>query len=71
MDNKKLSYRAIAMVLGIISAATGFAGEATRVKASEVKIVYDTCVYPSSPALALGIVSATRIHHPWQQCKHR
>ncbi|KAL8256053.1 hypothetical protein R6Q59_031120 [Mikania micrantha] len=58
MDNKMLSYCAIAVVLGIIAAATGFAGEATRVKASEVNIVFDTCVYPSSPALALGIVSA-------------
>ncbi|KAI7742617.1 hypothetical protein M8C21_027187 [Ambrosia artemisiifolia] len=60
MDNKMLGYCAIALVLGVISAATGFAAEATRVKASEVVIdtVYDTCVYPSSPALALGIVSA-------------
>ncbi|KAJ9555382.1 hypothetical protein OSB04_009996 [Centaurea solstitialis] len=36
----------------------GFAGEATRVKASEIYIEDDTCVYPSSPALALGIVAA-------------
>ncbi|CAH1424795.1 unnamed protein product [Lactuca virosa] len=58
MDTKVAVYCAIAAVLGIISAATGFAGEATRVKASEVFIVLDSCVYPSSPALALGIISA-------------
>ncbi|KAI3823663.1 hypothetical protein L1987_05103 [Smallanthus sonchifolius] len=58
MENKVLGYCAIAAVLGIISAATGFAAEVTRVKASEIFILYDTCVYPSSPALALGIVSA-------------
>ncbi|MFS7913939.1 hypothetical protein Hanom_Chr02g00147601 [Helianthus anomalus] len=96
MENKMLGFCAIAVVLGIISAATGFAGEATRVKvtfftfimdtcvliyyevglfvfnntcivgiyicmqASEVIVDYinDACVYPSSPALALGIVSA-------------
>ncbi|KAF5818921.1 hypothetical protein HanXRQr2_Chr02g0071681 [Helianthus annuus] len=60
MENKMLGFCAIAAVLGIISAATGFAGEATRVKASEVIVDYidDTCLYPSSPALALGIVSA-------------
>ena len=27
-------------------------------QASEVYILLDTCIYPSSPALALGIVSA-------------
>ncbi|KAI3792527.1 hypothetical protein L2E82_06409 [Cichorium intybus] len=58
MESKFAGFCAIAAVLGIISAATGFAGEATKVKASEVYIEYDSCVYPSSPALALGIVSA-------------
>ncbi|PWA60425.1 hypothetical protein CTI12_AA381880 [Artemisia annua] len=58
MDNKVLGYCAVAAVLGIIAAATGFAAEVTKVKASEVYILLDTCIYPSSPALALGIVSA-------------
>ncbi|MFS8003676.1 putative modifying wall lignin-1/2 [Helianthus anomalus] len=58
MDNKVAGYCAVAAVLGILAAATGFAAEATKVKASEVYIVLDTCIYPSSPALALGIVSA-------------
>ncbi|CAI9288934.1 unnamed protein product [Lactuca saligna] len=58
MDSKVTVHCAIAAVLGIIAAATGFAGEVTRVKVSEVFMVLDSCVYPSSPALALGIVSA-------------
>lgn len=58
MESKDLLSCAIVAVLGIISAAMGFAGEATRVKVSEIYIVSDTCVYPSSPALALGIVAA-------------
>ncbi|KAL4592840.1 hypothetical protein LXL04_005846 [Taraxacum kok-saghyz] len=58
MDNRVLGFCAIAAVLGIISAATAFAAEVTKVKASEVYILYDLCVYPNSPALALGIVSA-------------
>ncbi|XP_023750578.1 protein MODIFYING WALL LIGNIN-1 [Lactuca sativa] len=58
MDSKVAVHCAIAAVLGIIAAATGFAGEATRVKVSEVFMVLDSCVYPNSPALALGIVSA-------------
>ncbi|CAH1451481.1 unnamed protein product [Lactuca virosa] len=56
MDSKVAVHCAIAAVLGIIAASTGFAGEATRV--SEVFMVLDSCVYPNSPALALGIVSA-------------
>ncbi|KAD4384726.1 hypothetical protein R6Q59_011125 [Mikania micrantha] len=58
MESKVSGYCAIAFILGIIAAATGFAGEATRVKAQDVSIAFDTCIYPSSPALALGIVSA-------------
>ncbi|CAI9288937.1 unnamed protein product [Lactuca saligna] len=58
MDCKVAVHCAIAAVLGIIAAATGFAGEVTRVKACEVIIKDYSCVYPSSPALVLGIVSA-------------
>ncbi|XP_076895993.1 uncharacterized protein LOC143548797 [Bidens hawaiensis] len=47
----------VAAILGVIAAATGFAGEVTKVKASEVHIVNGMRVYPKSPALALGIVS--------------
>ncbi|KAI3792523.1 hypothetical protein L2E82_06405 [Cichorium intybus] len=58
MESKMLGFCAVVAVLGIVSAATGFAGELTRVKASDIYIVGDSCVYPSSPALALGIISA-------------
>ncbi|CAI9288933.1 unnamed protein product [Lactuca saligna] len=58
MESKAVGFCAVVAVLGIIAAATGFAGEITRVKASEVYILGNACVYPSSPALALGIVAA-------------
>ncbi|KAG2709306.1 hypothetical protein I3760_05G232800 [Carya illinoinensis] len=46
--------------LGLLSAATGFAAEATRIKPSQVQIndrLYQ-CVYPRSPATALGSTAA-------------
>ncbi|XP_076947321.1 protein MODIFYING WALL LIGNIN-1-like [Bidens hawaiensis] len=58
MESKGVGFCSVVAVLGIISAATGLAGEFTRVKASDISIQDDSCVYPSSPALALGIVSA-------------
>ncbi|KAJ0615898.1 putative modifying wall lignin-1/2 [Helianthus annuus] len=58
MENKEVGFCAIVAVLGIISASSGFAAEFTRVKADDVSIDDDSCVYPSSPALALGIISA-------------
>ncbi|MBA0851185.1 hypothetical protein Goshw_014816, partial [Gossypium schwendimanii] len=59
--------------LGVLSAATGFAAEATRIKASEVKFVSTTqCSYPRSPALGLGLTAAAalliRISH-WSEVK--
>ncbi|KAJ9555384.1 hypothetical protein OSB04_009998 [Centaurea solstitialis] len=58
MESKAVGFCAVVAVLGIISAAAGFAGEATKVKANEVLAVGGSCVYPSSPALALGIIAA-------------
>ncbi|PWA95501.1 hypothetical protein CTI12_AA049970 [Artemisia annua] len=58
MESKEIGFCAVVVVLGIISAAAGFAGEVTKVKASDVYILHNECVYPSSPALALGIISA-------------
>ncbi|XP_076921189.1 uncharacterized protein LOC143582540 [Bidens hawaiensis] len=58
MESKGVGFCAVVAVLGIISAATSFAGEFTRVKASDLSVEDDSCVYPSSPALALEIVSA-------------
>nr|GEX19368.1 hypothetical protein CTI12_AA593210 [Tanacetum cinerariifolium] len=57
MEIKTISFFVVVAVLGIISAATGFAAEATATKSSDVYIEDDTCVYPSSPALALGFIS--------------
>ncbi|XP_071700344.1 uncharacterized protein [Rutidosis leptorrhynchoides] len=58
MESKTVGFCAVVAVLGIISAAAGFAAEITKVKASAVFIFDDACIYPSSPAMALGIVSA-------------
>ncbi|KAM0046082.1 putative modifying wall lignin-1/2 [Helianthus debilis subsp. tardiflorus] len=58
MESRLVGFSVIVAGFGIISAATGFAAEATRVKASDVYIEGDSCFYPSSPALALGIVAA-------------
>ncbi|KAL8216658.1 hypothetical protein R6Q57_023495 [Mikania cordata] len=44
MESKVLGYYAIAAILGIIAAATGFAGEATRVKAQDVSIAVATVI---------------------------
>nr|XP_043618602.1 uncharacterized protein LOC122590082 [Erigeron canadensis] len=57
MERKMVVSCAIVAVLGIISAATGFAGEATRIKDSDVYLEDGLCVYPSSPALALGFIA--------------
>ncbi|PWA37882.1 hypothetical protein CTI12_AA586460 [Artemisia annua] len=58
MESKAVGFCGVVAVLGIISAAAGFAGEATRVKPTEVYITRAGCVYPSSPALAFGVISA-------------
>ncbi|XP_076886792.1 uncharacterized protein LOC143536755 [Bidens hawaiensis] len=47
--------------LGIAVAVAGFAAEATRVKRSQLKLVFDglepECEYPSSPAMGLAIAA--------------
>ncbi|WOK94952.1 hypothetical protein Cni_G03657 [Canna indica] len=43
--------------LGLLSAVCAFAAEATRIKASNVRRTRGECVYPRSPALALGLIS--------------
>ncbi|XP_076938430.1 protein MODIFYING WALL LIGNIN-1-like [Bidens hawaiensis] len=58
MESRSVGFCVLVAGLGIISAATGFAAEATRVKDSDVYIEGDSCFYPSSPALALGIIAA-------------
>ncbi|KAL8551223.1 hypothetical protein ACS0TY_000346 [Phlomoides rotata] len=45
--------------LGLLSAATGFAAEAKRIKSNQVKFPSPgECVYPRSPALVLGLTAA-------------
>ncbi|KAI3411297.1 uncharacterized protein J3R85_018188 [Psidium guajava] len=58
MDRKGLGISGVVGFFGLLSAATAFAAEATRIKASEVQLISPTqCEYPRSPALALGLVS--------------
>ncbi|KAF5442404.1 hypothetical protein F2P56_035063 [Juglans regia] len=58
----KCSIVTVVGFLGIVSFAAGFAAEVTRVKASQVRITrFSGCVYPSSPAMALGLVAAVAL----------
>ncbi|KAI3687495.1 hypothetical protein L1987_81192 [Smallanthus sonchifolius] len=58
MESRLLGFCVLVAGLGIISAATGFAAEATRVKASDVYIEGDSCVYPSIIAVVLLLAAA-------------
>ncbi|KAL5568166.1 hypothetical protein UlMin_024741 [Ulmus minor] len=59
MENKVLLISCTVGFLGLLSAAAGFGAEATRIKTSQVKSAYPIqCVYPRSPAMALGLVAA-------------
>ncbi|XP_028792228.1 uncharacterized protein LOC114760610 [Neltuma alba] len=59
MERKVLVVCGIVGFLGILSAATGFAAEGTRIKSSQVMSdPPDQCVYPRSPALPLGLTAA-------------
>ncbi|CAN0884581.1 hypothetical protein LINGRAHAP2_LOCUS14884, partial [Linum grandiflorum] len=49
----------VVAVLGLLSASSGFAAEATRIKGSQVLFTTTTqCSYPRSPALGLGVTAA-------------
>ncbi|KAJ1391238.1 hypothetical protein SESBI_36803 [Sesbania bispinosa] len=61
MERKILVVCTVTVVafLGLLSAATGFAAEATRIKGSQIQFVSPTqCAYPRSPALLLGLTAA-------------
>ncbi|KAD5961178.1 hypothetical protein R6Q59_014141 [Mikania micrantha] len=48
--------------LGFLSAILGFVAEAKRIKGSEVKFSSPSeCVYPRSPAMALGLTAAVSL----------
>ncbi|KAJ4826762.1 hypothetical protein Tsubulata_028503 [Turnera subulata] len=62
MERKAVVLCSVVGFLGILSASTGFAAEATRIKGSEVQFTSATqCTYPRSPALALGSTSAVAL----------
>ncbi|XP_022742116.1 uncharacterized protein LOC111293601 [Durio zibethinus] len=62
MERKALVLCSVVAFLGVLSAATGFAAEATRIKVSEVKFVSTTqCSYPRSPALGLGLTAVAAL----------
>ncbi|XP_050206062.1 uncharacterized protein LOC126655798 [Mercurialis annua] len=62
MERKALILCCVVGLLGLLSASTGFGAEGTRIKGSEVQFTSATqCTYPRSPALALGLTSATSL----------
>ncbi|XP_010940798.1 protein VASCULATURE COMPLEXITY AND CONNECTIVITY [Elaeis guineensis] len=62
MERKAVVVCVAAGFLGLLSAALGFAAEATRVKASDVRTtISGNCIYPRSPALALGLTAAVAL----------
>ncbi|KAK3042002.1 hypothetical protein RJ639_001704 [Escallonia herrerae] len=59
MDRKVIVVCAVVGFLGLLSAALGFAAEAKRIKGSQVQFPSPSeCVYPRSPAMALGLTAA-------------
>ncbi|XP_071734249.1 protein VASCULATURE COMPLEXITY AND CONNECTIVITY [Rutidosis leptorrhynchoides] len=59
MDRRSLVVCAVVGFLGFVSALLGFIAEAKRIKGSQVKFSSPSeCVYPRSPALALGLTAA-------------
>ncbi|XP_073130976.1 protein VASCULATURE COMPLEXITY AND CONNECTIVITY [Henckelia pumila] len=62
MERKVLIVCCVVGFLGLLSAATGFAAEAKRIKSSDVSSSRDTeCIYPRSPALGLGLTAAVSL----------
>lgn len=63
MERKVVLICCIVCLLGVLSAATGFAAEGTRIKASQVTFTSTSsqCSYPRSPALGLGLTAAVAL----------
>nr|GMC96492.1 Fc receptor-like protein [Ipomoea batatas] len=62
MERNVLLICSVVGFLGILSAVTGFAAEATRIKGSQVEFTSPSeCVYPRSPALGLGLTAAVAL----------
>ncbi|KAK3042785.1 hypothetical protein RJ639_001058 [Escallonia herrerae] len=59
MERKVIVVCTVVGFLGLLSAALGFAAEAKRIKGSQVQFPSPSeCVYPRSPAMALGLSAA-------------
>ncbi|BBG98470.1 Protein of unknown function D [Prunus dulcis] len=62
MERKVLLVCCAVGLLGLLSAATGFGAEVTRIKGSQVQFISVTqCEYPRSPALGLGVTAAVAL----------
>ncbi|XP_047957053.1 protein MODIFYING WALL LIGNIN-1-like [Salvia hispanica] len=62
MERRVIIVCCVVGFLGLLSAATGFAAEAKRVKGSQVTFPSPSfCVYPRSPALVLGLTAAVSL----------
>ncbi|PKA60807.1 hypothetical protein AXF42_Ash006441 [Apostasia shenzhenica] len=62
MERRVIVVCVIVGFLGFVSAILGFAAEATRVKASDVVTkILGECTYPKSPAVYLGLASASAV----------
>ncbi|KAL1547343.1 protein MODIFYING WALL LIGNIN-1-like [Salvia divinorum] len=62
MERRVIIVCCVVGFLGLLSAATGFAAEAKRIKGSQVMFPSaSTCVYPRSPALVLGLTAAVSL----------
>ncbi|KAI3432180.1 uncharacterized protein J3R85_007585 [Psidium guajava] len=62
MERKVVVICSVVGFLGLLSAATGFGAEATRIKGSDVHSMAPTqCAYPWSPALPLGLTAAVAL----------
>ncbi|XP_061357349.1 protein VASCULATURE COMPLEXITY AND CONNECTIVITY isoform X1 [Gastrolobium bilobum] len=59
MERKVMVVCCVVGFLGLLSAATSFGAEATRIKTSQVQFITPIqCMYPRSPALPLGLTAA-------------
>ncbi|KAL0400482.1 UNVERIFIED_CONTAM: hypothetical protein Slati_4078100 [Sesamum latifolium] len=62
MERKVVIVCCVVAFLGLLSAVSGFAAEAKRIKGDQVQFPSPTeCIYPRSPALGLGLTAAVAL----------
>ncbi|KAG8390495.1 hypothetical protein BUALT_Bualt01G0089300 [Buddleja alternifolia] len=62
MERKVIVVCCVVGLLGLLSAATGFAAEAKRIKGDQVQFPSPSeCIYPRTPALGLGLTAAVSL----------